>query len=411
MKLNVFFGRSLVGRIDRTWSFRYDETWLERPDSLGISLSLPLQQEQLPKKTTRNFFANLLPEATLRESIAKAHRIAYDDDFALLELMGAECAGALQIISEKSDPLIGRGFYEEVSIEDLCARLRKRPSVPLAEFAADLRMSLAGAQDKMPVLFQKGAFSLPRDGAPSSHILKPASPRFPDSVVNEAFSMKLARLLGLPVPNFKIIPSDPPLFLIERYDRKFLRDGSVQRIHQEDFCQALGIAHQKKYESDGGPGFAKCADVLGRTEAPGANRLRLARWAIFNLLIGNADAHGKNLSLHYENAAIPSMAPCYDLLSTAIYPELSRKMAMHIGGERLIDRIYRDQWTRFSKDVNLNVRRIFAELENMIAKITERAPEVAGEMECEYGRSEFYANALSVVDRACANAKQALDQP
>jgi serine/threonine-protein kinase HipA len=313
----------------------------------------------------------------------------------------------LRIISEGDEPSVGRGSYEEVSIEALCARLNARPSMPLAEFAADLRMSLAGAQDKLPILYRDGHFLLPRDGAASSHILKPANARFPDSVVNETFSTELAKRLGFIVSGVRIIQSDPAFVLIERYDRKFLSDGTVERLHQEDFCQALGIAHQKKYESDGGPGFTKCAAVLEKTASPGLNRLRLARWGIFNALIGNADAHGKNLSLLYGESRIPNMAPIYDLLSTAVYPELSTKMAMHIGGERLLDRIYGSQWERYSKDVNLSARRIFLEIETMTDQIVGQAEHVADEMKREYGSSEFYPKALSVIAKNCAKVKSA----
>jgi len=146
--------------------------------------------------------------------------------------------------------------------------------------------------------------------------------------------------------------------------------------------------------------------VLEKTASPGLNRLRLARWGIFNALIGNADAHGKNLSLLYGSSHIPDMAPIYDLLSTAVYPELSPKMAMHIGGERLLDRVYGSQWERYSRDVNMSKRRTFSEIEAMSAQIVEQAERLAHEMEREHGASEFYSRALSVIARNCAAAKK-----
>jgi serine/threonine-protein kinase HipA len=237
-----------------------------------------------------------------------------------------------------------------------------------------LRLSLAGAQSKVPVVLVDAQIALPLPGQATTHILKPPIARFKATTENEAFAMRLAAAIGLDVA-----PVEPrsvqgrSFLLVERYDRMRDARGTVQRIHQEDFCQALGVPPETKYASEGGPTFKDCFELLRRVSArPAADVLKLLDAAIFNLIVGNADAHGKNFSILYREQGL-RLAPLYDLLSTVAYPELSPKLAMKIGNRATLAEMDTDGWQSFAKDVGLG----FPLLRRRIAELSDSAIEAA----------------------------------
>ncbi len=184
----------------------------------------------------------------------------------------------------------------------MCAR-QTEPARPLLAGEKGLRLSLAGAQSKVPVILVDGAVALPAPGQPTTHILKPPIARFTATPENEAFVMRLAAAIGLDVaPVEPRVVRDRPYLLVERYDRAVGADGQVRRIHQEDFCQALGVPPETKYASEGGPTFKDCFALLRRiAERPAVDVLKLLDAVIFNAIAGNADAHGKNFSILYSD--------------------------------------------------------------------------------------------------------------
>lgn len=203
---------------------------------------------------------------------------------------------------------------------------------------ADIRISGAGAQDKLIISFVDGKIAIPKQNTPSTHIIKPAIKDLEESVQNEFFCMKLAKAIGLPVPDVSVyrIENDP-FYLVERYDRRTDKDGVVIRLHQEDFCQAMHITPEMKYESEGGPTLEKCFALLdGRIKSgamAGKNKITLFQGVIFNFLIGNGDAHGKNFSLLYDGES-ESLSPFYDLICTVVYDDAYKaKMAMKVGSK------------------------------------------------------------------------------
>ena len=208
------------------------------------------------------------------------------------------------------------------------------------------RLSIAGAQNKLPVLWKDNRFFVPEADSfePTNAILKPASPRFPDLHKNELFCMKLARAVGLDVPDAALVSfGDSLAYVVKRYDRVEV-EGGIKRLHQEDFCQALGVSRVHKYEENRGPGFAACGQLLLRPEvfdSAGA-RDNLIRCVLFNYLIGNCDAHAKNFSLIYDKNSGIRLAPFYDLVSTRAYPNLSPRFAMSIGKTWEYDEINKD---------------------------------------------------------------------
>jgi serine/threonine-protein kinase HipA len=235
----------------------------------------------------------------------------------------------------------------------------------------ELRLSLAGAQNKLPVYYDGTQLFLPRGSAPSSHILKPGSPGFEHMPANEHFCMRLAEALGLPVPVSTILRKPSPLYLVQRYDRTVSPDSALGRIHQIDFCQALNLPSARKYEKEGGPGLAACFDAIAKfSRQPAKDRLNLISWVIFNYLIGNADAHAKNLSLLITSEGI-SLAPFYDLISTAVYPDLTLNLALTIGGENRPEWIQERHWEGFAEISGANpriVRKIMVEVSTAIAQ-------------------------------------------
>ncbi|MEQ6470865.1 type II toxin-antitoxin system HipA family toxin [Comamonas sp. wu1-DMT] len=351
-------------------SFAYATDWLAQPQATALSQSLPLQAKPFDDHQTRPFFAGLLPEGQMRRLIAQQFQVSGQNDFALLDHIGGECAGAVTFLEPvQALPTNGAGAtgapgdVDWLSDQKLLALLDELPRRPMLAGDEGLRLSLAGAQDKLPVVVDEsipGAvrIGLPRNGAPSSHILKPAIHAVEDSVANEGFCMLLAQVMGLRPANARIQSVLGRSFLlVKRYDRELnaqdLHQPQLQRLHQEDFCQALGVVPELKYQNEGGPGLAQCFALLRSVTRPSAPQvLRLLDGAIFNALIGNHDAHGKNFSLLYGGRA-PVLAPFYDLLATAIYPQLTPKMAMKIGSKYKFSELEARHWEQFAEEAGL----------------------------------------------------------
>jgi serine/threonine-protein kinase HipA len=337
-------------------TFRYTADWLARPDAVPLSRSLPLQAERFDDHQARPFFAGLLPEGHLRRLIAQQFHVSGQNDFALLDHIGGECAGAVTFL-EPGQPLpppTTDGEVEWLDDNGLVAILDELPRRPMLAGKEGLRLSLAGAQDKLPVVVEGDRIGLPRGGTPSTHILKPAIPAVEDSVTNEAFCLALAKVLKLDAARSRVRAVGGRRFLlVERYDRLTDAEGKVQRVHQEDFCQALGVVPEMKYQSEGGPDLAQCFDLVRRATRPSAPQvLRLFDYVVFNALIGNHDAHAKNFSLLYAGKA-PVLAPLYDILSTAVYPKLTPKMAMKLGSKYRFSEVQARHWDQFAEGAGL----------------------------------------------------------
>lgn len=355
--LNVYLHHDLVGQLmldEGQMVFAYSADWLGSPHAVPLSQSLPLQKERFSRKICRGVFAGILPEESKRDMVARNLGISKANDFAMLEQIGGECAGAVSFIPEGEVLPVRDYRYRDLSKTELKKILELLPRQPLMAGEDGVRLSLAGAQDKIAVHVAGDKISLPLGGAPSTHILKPAIDRFEGLVFNEAFCLKLAEAVGLSVAKAQTgRVGTIDYLLVERYDRRVDAEGSVHRLHQEDFCQALGIASENKYQSEGGPGLKDCFSLLrAASSRPVIDLAHLLDAVIFNLLIGNHDAHGKNFSLLYHEQST-QLAPLYDLVSTIYYPELSKKMAMKLGGEAESTKITAQHLERFAQDAGL----------------------------------------------------------
>ena len=380
--LTVWWDDDIVGslRIDRhgDTSFCYAETWLMKPSARAISISLPLRAEPFSRRESRPFFEGLLPEEHQRAAAAAALGLSEGNEFRLLEALGGEVAGALALWPKGERPPAEAPSIEPAKPLDddaLIGILNRLPMRPMLAGETGLRLSLAGAQAKLPVVVDNGHIALPMPGQPTTHILKPPIERFEGTTENEAFAMRLAREVGLSVAEVDYRRVQGRGFLlVERYDRA-ADNGRVKRLHQEDFCQALGFPSSRKYAADGGPVFRDCFQLLRSSATrPAREVLKLFDAAIFNLIIGNADAHAKNYSLLYRDNAV-EMAPLYDLLATAAYPDLSPKMAMKIAGRSTLDDLKATDWGRFAEESGLTepfVKRRAKALADNVLQTAER---------------------------------------
>ncbi len=378
--LDVYLGRRLAGRLTPDehglTTFAYDAEWLAAPDAVPLSHSMPLHSGVFGRNECRAFFAGVLPESGKRSLVARNLGVSANNDYALLERIGGDCAGAVTFI-ESGKPLPPeKGEYRLVRDAELEKLLLGLPGRPLMAGEAGVRLSLAGVQDKLAVRIIDGKVYLPLDGSPSSHILKPAIKEYPGVVQNEAFCMKLAQAVGLNVARVEVGRVGVVDYLcVERYDRS-VGPAGLRREHQEDFCQALNVSPDNKYQAEGGPSLKDCFGLLREASSSPVRDLQAMLDAvIFNCLIGNDDAHGKNFSLLYGRDATGgrtvSLAPLYDLISTAQYENLSKAMAMKLGGESDSQKLSQVHFAKFAEDVGLTkpiVRTRVAELASATAK-------------------------------------------
>jgi len=356
--LIVYLNAERVGTLEQDDSglmqFSYNQVWLKKPGSMPLSRSLPLQSEVFSGKKARPFFAGILPEERPRKKIAEILGISDSNDFAMLERIGGECAGAVSLLPEgvvPTDPKNAR--HRELTEPELRQLIAELPSRPLMVGMEGLRLSLAGAQEKLPVIVHSNRICLPLGGTLSTHILKPEPDRFPGLVANEIFCMTLAQAVGLNAPNTEYRSVGKPCMLVQRYDRATDEDGSTTRLHQEDFCQALGFPPERKYQAEGGPMLSDCISLLRDwSTAPVLDIPSFINGLIFNVLIGNADAHGKNYSLLYSGGE-RRLSPYYDLVSTLAWPDLSKNLAMKIGGCESVNAFTIGDWKKMAKKAGL----------------------------------------------------------
>ena len=365
--------------------FAYDGGWLADPAAPALSVSLPKRSEPFPPRQSRPFFEGLLPEGAQRDAVAAALGVSRANEFRLLERLGGEVAGALTLWPPGEVP--PRVETPEPAVtpadDELAALLTSLDTRPFLAGTRGLRLSLAGAQSKLPVVLVEGRIGLPAPGQPTTHILKPSIARFPATTENEAFAMRLAAGLGLDAaPVQPHVAGDRACLLVTRYDRRSEPDGTVQRLHQEDFCQALGIVADRKYAADGGPGFRQCFELVRRVcSLPAVEVLKLLDAAIVQVLLGNADAHGKNYSLLHREGRV-ELAPLYDQLSTVAYADLSPRFAMRVARRATLEELRRGDWDRFAGSAGLGapfVRRRVRELAELaLTRTAAVGEELAG---------------------------------
>jgi serine/threonine-protein kinase HipA len=409
--LDVYLYNFHVGELIQTdngvMQFKYIAEWLSNPRAQPLSYSLPLREQIFNGEECKGFFAGILPEENKRRIIARNLGISAYNDFSMLERIGEECAGAVMFLPHGTLPKNHAHDYLALSDQELAKLLRILPSRPLlAGGENDVRLSLAGAQDKMAVTLLDNQIHLPLQGAPSTHIIKPAIEPFKDIVYNEALCLQLANAVGIPAATVEIRKAEDILFLlVKRYDREINQQGQLQRVHQEDFCQALNFPPEMKYQNEGGPSLKHCFSLLRSLSTfPLLDIKTLLDAVIFNYLIGNCDAHSKNFSLLYLPAEIGSqvrLAPLYDLICTLAYPDLSKKMAMRIGKQYAIDMIFKRDWERFAEEAGFSMPSLKERILILAGEVSSKLSEIAKNYPC--------TEVVEHIQQQCVEASQRLE--
>lgn len=349
------------------------------PGAPLLSVLLPLTSQRYTQGVVRPFLDGLLPEGDSRRAVAEDFDLLASDTYGLIRALGRDCAGAV-VIQPADDPApahpatLTAERLSDTEIGDLVANLR---SAPLG-VSDRVRISLAGVQEKLLLTrLPDGAWGRPVDGTPSTHILKPEIARFPSTVENEVFCMRVAKHLGLAVANVETMAiNGRKLIVVERYDRIVHPNGSVERLHQEDFCQAIGLVPDKKYEPDGGPSLKQIAEILQAAAAPDSVET-LLRAVTLNVLIGNGDAHGKNFSLLHDPSGALRLAPLYDLMSTLYYED--DRLAMYIDNVHRTNRVTADRLVNEASRWGLSKRRASEVITDFLQRVPAAVATAAAE--------------------------------
>lgn len=372
--LNVWFENQRVGELllatdGNTMSFHYADDWIGSGFAISHSLPLAVKNFSAEEGLAHRWFANLLPEENARVGLAKRLGIA-DNDFSLLRAIGGDCAGALEILPAE----LSLDFTNAQAIPLDSAQLerwalgKERFALISLDQPQLTRLSLAGAQDKIPVLIQANELLLPQGRTPSSHLLKFSAK--PALILNELCMNHLAQLIGLPCPETRIARAGKSTYLsIARYDRT-ITNSQLKRVHQEDFCQALGFSRTKKYQQDGGPTLVDCAQLVRRLSAQALHQL--LRWQLFNVLAGNSDGHAKNLSLLLNGNNLWSLSPVYDLVCTQVM-QLDPHLGFAIGQQYHPQKLTRRDWEMFARSLDISIPFVLETLKNMAEQLAEHA--------------------------------------
>jgi serine/threonine-protein kinase HipA len=402
--LSVYFDESLAGKLTQDDSgrlnFLYDAHYLTSENAFPLSASLPLSNTVYADSIVRPFFSNLLPDDFARHRVARLLGVSEKNPFAILEIIGGECAGAISLYPEDQIPSPQKTkdyeFLEEHDLHKILLLLSQRP---LLAGEKDVRMSLAGAQDKLAVALIDNKIALTKGTSPTTHIIKPPISDILDSVFNEYFCMLLAKNMNLAVSSVEIRHADGlPYLLIERYDRTA---DHHHRLHQEDFCQVLSIPPELKYENEGGPSIKKCLDLIEEYSIrPAFDKIMFIHTIIFNYLIGNADAHAKNYSFLYLEGK-PRLAPAYDLLSTAVYPQLNKKMAMKIGEKYNPEDVYLRHWVQLVPDTQLAKKTMEKDLKKFASRLPKQAQALSKALEKKGLSSPIFDKIQETIEIRC----------
>lgn len=376
-----------VGRVRRDQrgrlKFIYNDEWREARGAYPLSLSMPLAASEHAHDVIEAFIWGLLPENELvLERWSQRFQVSSRSAFALISRVGEDCAGAVQFVRpDHLDTVLnsGPGDIDWLDESDIATRLKTlRQDHSAWRRPGDTgQFSLAGAQAKTALLLQDGKWGVPSGRIPTTHILKPPTGAFDGHAENEHFCLALARALGMPAASSTVMRfGDEVAFVVERYDRRVI-DGRIVRIHQEDMCQAFGVAPARKYENEGGPSVSRIVDLLRENSgAPKEDVQTFIDAIAYNWLVGGTDAHAKNYSILIGAGGRVRLAPLYDLASVLPYDEfdpLKLKLAMKLGGKYRIRDISARSWEKLSEELRLDKEEVARRVCEMAGKLPVEA--------------------------------------
>jgi serine/threonine-protein kinase HipA len=389
MNIDILINERVIGTLKHDpllyqFSFTYADEWLSREGRFALCPQIPLSplEMETPEShsaAVRRFFENLLPEGRALDDAATAHQVSKSNLVAMLIAVGRETAGAISIKTDQAK-LVDQDQLRPLPIKELSARIQSRPHQPFSVWDGKVRLSIAGFQDKIATYRNNGEwFLVEGPNYASTYILKPES--VVDSIqgitTNEFFCMRLAARINLPAAQVELLHVPEPLLVIQRFDR-ILKSHGVERLHIIDGCQALGLPVSYKYERPygnnpdvqhirDGASLPKLFDLIDRvTPTPIDQRIRLLRWTIFQILIGNTDAHAKNLSF-FSTASGLALSPAYDLVCGIAFQSeaIDKTYAMAIGDAFSANQISPFEWANFATECKLPLKIVSKELDRM----------------------------------------------
>ena len=400
---------------DDLWSLEYAPSWVTSPNAFPLSpiLSFVPPNGGYAPGAIKRFIENLLPEGRALDISATTYRVSKNNIFALINALGIETAGAFQFSATepKNDPSKTEAL-REISLAELNDRLSQREYIPFVVWDGKVRMSIAGYQDKLTVYLDKeidqgGRIYLPSPPLASTHILKPESIQasMPYLVANEHYCMKLALRMGFPVAEVSILRSPRPILVVKRFDREVMATdtgNTVTRLHIIDACQASDLPVSFKYERNlgsseqvknirEGMSFEKLFARVDQTIDKASAKMILLRWSLFQFLIGNCDAHGKNFSFFVKQEGLVP-APWYDLVSVVQYPAISHELAMAFGDVFQLEGIRGYALADFAKRCGIARSLLKREAIKIANNALKYAKELALEPEYTAEESKFVIN-------------------
>lgn len=357
----------IIGNDHRDACFHYDEDYITADYGRPISISLPLRSESFTSEETRCFFEGLLPEGFSRKAVADWIKTEEDDYIAILSILGKECLGAIRIVPDGNEEEVSK--YKRLSMSQV-KKLAEEGATKSTQILLQTHLSLAGATGKVGLYYDssKNKWYLPQGNAPSTHIVKQSHVRLSHIVINEELCMLAAKNCGIDaVDSFIVNTGDGNdqdiLYATRRYDRGFISDNFIDglqipnRLHQEDFAQAMGVNAFDKYERENKHYLKRLFEIIrANCSDPISEQIKLWKMICYNFMVGNTDCHIKNMALLYgENLKSISLAPAYDIVSTRVY-NMSSEMSFFIGGELRIDRINRRTFASAASECGLTER-------------------------------------------------------
>jgi serine/threonine-protein kinase HipA len=424
-------GRLGFDALQDQYSFEYSPQWQDLKNAFSLSPHIRHTGEAPPVGAVHRFLGNLLPEGRALEVASIVYQMSRDNVFGLIRLLGKEPVGAFSFTpfeegqrnAEAIEPI-----RREIPDEELSQRIRERDNIPFPVWDQKVRLSVAGYQDKLQVMVEGNRISLVDGSLSSTHILKPESrnPHTPFMVANEHFCMTLAAAMGLPTAPVSVRRIPDPILLIERFDRVVTfgpespeEISAVERRHVIDGCQALDLPATFKYERNfghsadvrnirEGVSFARLFSLQEHFEQPAGARTFMLRWALFQLLIGNSDAHGKNISFFLRRTRL-SPAPLYDLVSVNAYGDnenVEQEMAMAYGDAFLLEEITPFELAAFGKNTGTRPALLAREIMRMAQAALRLAPELADS--AVYVGDDERARVQNISDFVCSQADRLL---
>ena len=362
--INIYYKDIFVGILDYsgvedTFDFIYNENWKQ----IGFELSPSIKfNDNFNSTTIKNFIDNLLPEGNHLETLSQYYQISKNNKYALINAIGYETTGALTFCKDIVDI---QTTFTKLDTITLASRIKQRKNIPLSIWDGKPRLSIAGVQDKLPICILDKQIGFGEGNLASTHILK--FDKDDDNLVqNEYLSLFLASKIGINVAEHKLIKIENELILqIKRFDRELIDNSKVNRLHIIDAVQALNLPVSYKYERNFGSSrdvkdikegvsYQKLFSLINLCDNPLVVKKELIRWICINLILGNSDAHGKNVSFLVSKDSF-TLAPFYDIVNISLYKhKYEQDMAMAIDEEFNLEKLKLYDFNQFYKTININ---------------------------------------------------------